>query len=126
MKKLKMKMKKKRKKSKKKKTSDLRNIKRLSKKRRRNEIQSSSSSSDSDDLSDEEFIYELPTTKKRDPFSKCRELLIDQFDSTFLTFYILTAIEFYPNWKTWVINVLPRNDREANSLEFAGASLDKT
>ena len=40
-------------------------------------------------------------------------------DSTFLVFYILSAIELYPNWEQWAMTHLPRNDREASFLEFA-------
>ena len=52
---------------------------------------------------------------------RCRALLTRSktFDVGFLVFFILSAVELYPEWEIWTRQHLPRNEREANALELA-------
>ena len=52
---------------------------------------------------------------------RCRALLTRSktFDVGFLVFFILSAVELYPEWEIWTRKHLPRNEREANALELA-------
>ena len=105
-------------------------IQNRNKKRKGNQTtQNNDSSSEEDDSSDDDSSDDdseseqenEPNDSDDDPYSTCRAFLTSgiTFDSTFLVFYILSAIELYPNWEQWAMTHLPRNDREASFLEFA-------